>query len=58
MVAPVSRDTVFVGKTLGGMTTSLVQVAILLAVGVAIGIHFNALSLVQTIIVVLLLSCF
>lgn len=56
MVAPVSRDTVFVGKTLGGMTTSLVQVAILLAVGVIIGIHFNALSLVQTIVVVLLLS--
>jgi ABC-2 type transport system permease protein len=56
MVAPVSRDTVFVGKTLGGMTTSLVQVAILLAIGVAIGIHFNALSLLQTIAVVLLLS--
>ena len=56
MVAPVSRDTVFVGKALGGMTTSLVQVAILLVVGVIIGIHFNALSLVQTIAVVLLLS--
>ena len=56
MVVPVSRDIVFVGKTLGGMTTSLVQVAILLAIGVAIGIHFNALSLAQIIVVVLLLS--
>ena len=56
MVAPVSRDTVFVGKTLGGMTTSLVQVAILLAIGVAIGIHFNVLSLAQIMVVVLLLS--
>ncbi|MGI0049869.1 MAG: ABC transporter permease, partial [Nitrososphaera sp.] len=38
MVAPVSRGSVFVGKTLGGMTTSLIQAAILLAIGVAIGI--------------------
>src|SRR5205823_7361508 len=56
MVAPVGRITIFVGKTLGGMTTSLVEVAILLAIGAAIGIHFNALSLVQTIAIVLLLS--
>jgi len=56
MVAPVGRNTIFVGKTLGGMTTSLVEVVILLAVGAAIGIHFTALSLVQTIAIVLLLS--
>jgi ABC-2 type transport system permease protein len=56
MVAPVGRITIFVGKTLGGMTTSLVEVAILLVIGAAIGIHFNALSLVQTIAIVLLLS--
>jgi len=56
MVAPVGRITIFVGKTLGGMTTSLVEVSILLAIGAAIGIHFNALSLVQTIAIVLLLS--
>jgi len=56
MVAPVGRNTIFVGKTLGGMTTSLVEVVILLTVGAAIGIHFTALSLVQTIAIVLLLS--
>jgi ABC-2 type transport system permease protein len=56
MVAPVSRETVFIGKTLGGMTTSLVQAAILLVIGIAIGINLNALSLIQTIAVVLLLS--
>src|SRR6266852_9315721 len=49
MVAPVSRDTVFIGKTLGGMTTSLVQAAILLVIGMAIGINLNVLSLIQTI---------
>lgn len=56
MVAPVSRGTVFVGKTLGGMTNSVVQAAILLAVGAAIGVSFTALALVQTIVIVLLLS--
>lgn len=56
MVAPVSRGIVFAGKTLGGMTNSLVQVSILLTVGGIIGIHFTALSLLQTVVVVLLLS--
>jgi ABC-2 type transport system permease protein len=56
MVAPVSRDTIFTGKTLGGMTNSLVQVAILLVIGGLIGIHFSALSLAQTIAIALLLS--
>src|SRR6266581_8705166 len=41
MVAPVSRDTVFIGKTLGGMTNSLVQTAILLVIGIVIGINLN-----------------
>ena len=56
MVAPVSRGTIFTGKTFGGMTTSLIQAAILLAVGVIIGIQFSALSIVLTIAVILLLS--
>src|ERR671918_1289488 len=56
MVAPVSRTTVFVGKTLGGMTNSLIQAAILLAIGVAMGIPFTPLSLIQAAAVVLLMS--
>jgi ABC-2 type transport system permease protein len=56
MVAPVSRATVFVGKTLGGMTNSLIQAAILIAIGVAIGIPFTPLSLAQAAAVVLLMS--
>src|ERR671930_440243 len=56
MVAPVSRDTIFTGKTLGGMTNSLVQVAILLVIGGVIGIHISALSLAETIAIALLLS--
>jgi ABC-2 type transport system permease protein len=56
MVAPVSRATVFVGKTLGGMTNSLIQAAILISIGVAIGIPFTPLSLIQAAAVVLLMS--
>ena len=56
MVAPVSRSTVFVGKTLGGMTNSLVQAMILLAIGAAIGIPFTPLSVLQAVAVILLLS--
>ena len=56
MVAPVSRGSVFVGKTLGGMTTSLIQAAILLAIGAVIGIPFTPLSLVQVVATILLMS--
>lgn len=56
MVAPVSRGSVFVGKTLGGMTTSLIQASILLAIGVAIGIGFTPLSLLQAVVIILLMS--
>lgn len=56
MVAPVSRASVFFGKTLGGMTTSLIQASILLAVGAAIGVPFTPLSLVQAVAVILLMS--
>ena len=56
MVAPISRSSIFVGKTLGGMTNSLIQSAILLVIGAAIGIPFTPLSLVQVIAIILLLS--
>ncbi|HLG37061.1 MAG TPA: ABC transporter permease, partial [Nitrososphaera sp.] len=56
MVAPVSRGSVFVGKTLGGMTTSLIQASILLVIGAAIGIGFTPLSLLQAVVIILLMS--
>src|SRR5215831_14335941 len=56
MVAPVSRSTIFVGKTFGGMTTSLIQAAILIVVGLLIGIQYTPLTLVLTIVIILLLS--
>ena len=56
MVAPASRTTVFIGKTFGGMTTSLFQVAIILAMGIALGINYDALTLLQILSIVLILS--
>ncbi len=56
MVAPISRGSVFVGKTLGGMTNSLIQAAILLAIGAAIGIPFTPLSLAQDVAIILLMA--
>src|ERR671922_750374 len=56
MVAPVSRTTIFVGKTLGGMTTSLFQVAIIIVVGIALGINYDAITLLQILLIVLILS--
>jgi ABC-2 type transport system permease protein len=56
MVAPVSRASVFIGKTLGGMTTSLIQASILLAIGAAIGVPFTPVSLAQAVAVILPMS--
>ena len=38
------------------MTNSLVRASILLVIGVIIGIHFTLISLIQTVVVILLLS--
>jgi ABC-2 type transport system permease protein len=56
MVAPVSRTTIFIGKTFGGMTTSIIQAAILLVIGLAIGMHYTPLSIVTIAVTILLLS--
>lgn len=56
MVAPVGRGTIFTGKALGGMTSSLIQAAILLILGVGIGIPYNFVSVVQSVTMILLLS--
>ncbi|HJU13706.1 MAG TPA: ABC transporter permease [Candidatus Nitrosotalea sp.] len=56
MVAPVSRGTIFVGKALGGMTSSLIQAAILLFVGMLIGIPYSPVGIIEAAAIVLLLS--
>jgi ABC-2 type transport system permease protein len=56
MGAPVSRTTIFIGKTFGGMTTSIIQAAILLVIGLAIGMHYTPFSIVTIAVIILLLS--
>src|ERR671924_530953 len=56
MVAPVSRTTIFIGKTFGGMTTSIIQAAILLVFGLAIDIHYTLFSIVTIAVIILFLS--
>lgn len=56
MVAPVSRTTIFLGKAFGGMTNSLIQAAILLVIGIVIGISYSPLSMLFIIVIILLLS--
>ena len=47
MVAPISRETIFIGKTLGGMTNSMIQVFMLLIIGLFIGIEYSLISVLQ-----------
>ncbi len=56
MVAPVRRSTIFLGKTLGGMTTSLIHAFILLGIGVIIGINYTPYSMISFVVIVLMLS--
>ncbi|MGE5862172.1 MAG: ABC transporter permease [Nitrososphaerales archaeon] len=56
MVAPISRETIFIGKTIGGMTNSMIQVFMLLIIGLFIGIEYSVISLIQIIFVSIILS--
>ncbi|MGN6615256.1 MAG: ABC transporter permease [Candidatus Nitrosocosmicus sp.] len=56
MVAPVNRSTIFIGKTLGGMTTSIIQAFILLLVGLFLGISYTPESIILITAIILLLS--
>jgi ABC-2 type transport system permease protein len=56
MIAPIRRSKIFLGKTFGGMTTSLIQAIIILAIGSIIGINYTAYSIVSFVVIVLMLS--
>ncbi len=56
LVAPLSRLTIFAGKTLGGCTDALIQGTLMLAFGVILGISYSVQMVVQTIIFMLVLA--
>lgn len=56
MVSPVSREIIFIGKTLGGMTNSLIQVSVLLVIGAFIGISYDLYYIVPIFGILVILS--
>lgn len=46
LVTPLSRSSIFIGKVLGGVTFSLIEAAIILVFGLAIGIDYSLYSIV------------
>jgi len=56
LVAPLSRLTIFAGKTLGGCTDALIQGSLMLAFGVILGISYSVQMVVQAIIFMLVLA--
>lgn len=56
LVAPVSRLGIFIGKTLGGCTDVAIQAAILLAIGVLIGMPLTAYAIIADFLLLLLIS--
>lgn len=56
VVSPVRREIIFLGKTIGGMTNSMIQVAMLLIIGLIIGIDYSIISLIQIIFISIILS--
>ncbi len=52
LVTPLSRSSIFLGKVLGGVTFSLVEAAIILAFGAAIGIHYTIPSVILTLLTI------
>jgi ABC-2 type transport system permease protein len=56
LVAPLSRLTIFAGKTLGGCTDALIQGSLMLAFGVILGISYSVQMVVQTMVFMLVLA--
>jgi ABC-2 type transport system permease protein len=56
LVAPLSRLTIFAGKTLGGCTDALIQGGLMLAFGVILGISYNVQMVVLSMVFMLVLA--
>lgn len=56
LVSPLSRTTIFLGKVLGGMSDSFIQVTILLALGPFFGFPFTPLTVLLVYMTIFLLS--
>ena len=56
LVSPLRRSSIFLGKVLGGVSISVVEALIVLVVGLFIGQHYTALSLLSVVGIVIFAS--
>lgn len=56
LVAPVKRTSIFIGKTLGGCTTAMIQGIVILSLSVVIGIPVTIASFVTSLALMMLIS--
>ena len=57
LVAPVNRFSVILGRSLGGMTTALIQALIIVGIAVAMGVKLSSVSGFLLSIVIMILTC-
>ncbi|HIH19991.1 TPA: ABC transporter permease [Candidatus Micrarchaeota archaeon] len=56
LVAPISRVTIFLGKSVGGAVSSVIQGLIIICLGLLFNIHYTPASILLVVAVILLLS--
>ena len=56
LVAPLSRKSVFIGKMLGGVTDSMIQVSVLFIIGYFIGVPLTPASVIASFIILFLVA--
>lgn len=57
LVAPVNRFSIILGRSLGGMTTAIIQALIIMAIAVAMGVKISSISGFLLAIVFMILTC-
>jgi len=57
LVAPVNRFSVILGRSLGGMTTALIQALVIVGISVAMGVTLSSVSGFLLAIVIMILTC-
>jgi len=57
LVAPVNRFSVILGRSLGGMTTAIIQALIIVGIAVAMGVELSSVSGFFLALVIMILTC-
>ncbi len=57
LVAPVNRFSVILGRSLGGMTTAIIQALVIVGIAIAIGVKLSSVSGFFLALVIMILTC-